>query len=366
MMVGIRNTNVGFGEFSSLGLVPNGRRNVTRVPADLLALVPKPTDNQRIVKGTNPDPIRDTVPLIKKLVRRQLWQGKKLAERLKGNSVTDTARNYWNFIFNHIQYTGDGNDEVVRSLRRLIYDGQGDCDCFTTALSNLLLNASIPHFLRVAKYKNSSDWSHIYIVIPRDKSMSTDSNGNMKNSDYITLDCVPHQFNYEVPFTDHKDFAMKLISLDGLDCACGCETKGGGIIKRPTKRVFLSGKELQQMGLVSSELVLTKAGIQTSKDAEGIIAVTPSGGQVKIPDYISVSNQDKLVNDVRTFTPATTDTQAVTKKAPEKNLTPTKAAGGAILGLLAITIGVGAMRSNPTGLSGTPTRGKKRMAVLHM
>jgi hypothetical protein len=183
--------------FASLGLVPNGKRKVTPVPAHLLALVPKPTGVNEVIKPANADPLKDTVPLIKKLVKRQLWQGKKLAAALKKGSVYETVKSDWDFIFNHIQYKLDADGkEQVRSLRRLIWEGKGDCDCYTNALSNLLTNQGIDHELRVTSYNNSPDPSHIYIVVP--------TSGGKR----ITLDCVVHKFNYEVPFTAKKDFAV--------------------------------------------------------------------------------------------------------------------------------------------------------------
>jgi len=54
------------------------------VPANLLALVPKPDGENEVIKSSGADPEKDTVPLIKKLAKRQMWQGKKLAEALKG------------------------------------------------------------------------------------------------------------------------------------------------------------------------------------------------------------------------------------------------------------------------------------------
>jgi hypothetical protein len=174
----------------SLGLVPNGKRAVTPVPANLLALVPKPEGTNEIVKKRNADPIRHTVPLILKLSKRQKWQGKKLAAALTGKSLQETVRNDYDFIFNHIQYQEDPEDvETIRSLRRLIYDGAGDCDCFTNALSNLLQNQNIAHKLKVTAPPGRSDWGHIYIIVPT-------GSGN-----YITLDPVVHEYDTEAPYS---------------------------------------------------------------------------------------------------------------------------------------------------------------------
>lgn len=177
-----------------LGMVPNGKRTVTPVPGKLLAMVPPPTGKNETYLNAGADPEHDTVPLIKKLVRRQLYQGTKLAQALKGSSVEATTRNIWNFFFKHIQYKQDANGvEEVRSLRRTVHGGFGDCDDYVCSISNLLKNMGISHKYRIAKYNGSPDYSHIYIIVPTGGS-------------YITLDPVVHQFNYEVPFTAKKDF----------------------------------------------------------------------------------------------------------------------------------------------------------------
>ena len=55
------------------------------------------------------------------------------------------------------------------------------------------------------KYKNRSYFQHIYPIVPT-------NNGN-----YITIDCVVNDYNYEEPFTEKKDTAMKLHYLNGIE-----------------------------------------------------------------------------------------------------------------------------------------------------
>lgn len=263
-----------------LGLVPTGKRSVTPMPASLKALVPRPTGNNTSIKGSNADPIRDTVPLIQQMVKRQLGQGKKLAAALKGKTLEETLRNNWNFIFNHIQYKEDPTgSEEVRSLRRLVYDGEGDCDCFVSGLSNLLTNQGIDHKLRVAKYKG--DWQHTYIVVP-------------KQTGYYTIDPVVHQFNYEVPFTDKKDFdMMALKSLDGFDGACD-KDKGS----KPKKLLVIPGKQLQDAGLVKTDAVLASANIpftQTTVDNELAYMVNTKQGTVTLSQFVPHNQQQNLI-----------------------------------------------------------------------
>ena len=343
--------------FTGLGLVPNGYHSVKPVPADLLSLVPKPTDNIDIVKGTDPDPIKDTVPLIQKLVKRQLWQGKKLAARLKGNSLDQTVRNFWDFIFNHIQYTGDGDDEVIRSLRRLVYDGKGDCDCFTTALSNLLLNAKIPHFLRVAEYDNSDEWSHIYIVVPRDGNLATEP----KN--YITLDCVVHRFNYEVPFTDKKDFAMRLIALDGFGCSCSDESNQSN---KPWTNIkqFMSGRQLYNEGLIPAEEVLIENKIPYVVNEDQSLSVQTANGEMVVEPVLNMADTDQVVAILKAPVQQEPEPELVEAEVSETETEgAVKASGGFIFGLAAFSLLCTALRPKKATapLTGPP---KKTLETL--
>lgn len=205
---------------SGLGLVPNGPRPVTPVPAALKKLVPLPTDQNITVKASNADTLRDTIPLMLNKIKRTKWQSKELANALKAKTLSKTARNNWDFIFNHIQYKEDERGkEQLRSPRRLIHEGVGDCDCFSATLGTLLLNQGIPGKLRITKYASSgnpNEYSHVYVVVPKDGNLKKDLTNR---ADYIVLDPVVHQFDYEVPFSSFKDFPidsnMRLQFLDG-------------------------------------------------------------------------------------------------------------------------------------------------------
>lgn len=308
---------------AALGLVPNGKRTVVPIPANILAKVPKPTGKNENIKSYGADPVRDTVPLIQKLAKRQMWQGKKLAEYLKGKTVAETVRNNWDFFMKYIQYRKDPADsEQVRSLRRLVHNGAegGDCDCFVNALSVLLLNQGIDFKMRVAKYNGSKNYSHIYIVVPT---------GNGK---YITLDPVVHQFNTEAPYTDFKDFDMRLESLDGLGCACGgsCGNAAGtqygmGAIQcnaaktlqpqgknTQVKRYFVSARQLENDGMVNMTNVLSKRGI-AYVDKGDVLAI--AGGKF-VPKFAPEKKSESIAKQAETVVQsATANTNAGTNSS---------------------------------------------------
>lgn len=190
---------------SGLGLTAAAGRTVTPVPDWALKLVPAPVGKNETVKSGNESVETDTIPLIKDKIVRTLSHTKKLAPKLKGATLEQTLRNDWDFIFDHIKYKPDAKGrEQVRSPRRLIHEGKGDCDCFTVTLGSFLMNQGIPFKLRIIKQNGSKHWSHIYVVVPK-------STGG-----HYTLDPVTDRFNYEAPHTTKKDFSMALEYLDGL------------------------------------------------------------------------------------------------------------------------------------------------------
>lgn len=151
--------------------------------------------------------VKDTVAFIPKVVKETLYQTQKLAPLLLGNTVYDTCKNIWHFVYEHIAYRKDKEGyEQIRSPSRVWHDRKSgvDCDCYTTFISSLLMNLQIPHTLRITKY-NKPQFQHIYPIVP------------ISNGKYITIDCVVEQFNYEEPFSQKQDTKMDLEYLNGLD-----------------------------------------------------------------------------------------------------------------------------------------------------
>ena len=153
--------------------------------------------------------LADTLKLIPGVVRSHGWQAAKIARALAGPDVRSTCRNTWEFCYHHIQYHKDEEgSEQIRSPARAWSDRVAgiDCDCYTTLVSSILSNLSIPHKLRIAKYPNPDDpdpdFQHIYVIVPQAQG-------------HITIDPVTDRFDYEVPFLETKDIDMKLQFLNG-------------------------------------------------------------------------------------------------------------------------------------------------------
>ncbi|MBL7760943.1 MAG: hypothetical protein JNK08_09650 [Sediminibacterium sp.] len=147
----------------------------------------------------------DTMELIPRIVLRTLDHTRRISSILEKQDLEATCRNIWQFVYDHIAYRKDEDGkEQIRSPARSWMDRlQGvDCDCYTVFISSILCNLSIPHVLRIAKYRGDS-FQHIYPVVLT------------KDSDPIILDCVTEFFDYEVPYTEKKDYTMELQYLNG-------------------------------------------------------------------------------------------------------------------------------------------------------
>jgi hypothetical protein len=148
--------------------------------------------------------VMDTVAFIPTIIRSTTWQVQKFVDQeLQGLSVYEACKKLWNFVKYHIEYRPDERGlEQVRSPRRLIHDGFGDCDCGTTFIGACLFTLEIPFLLRITKYKKDH-FQHIYPVV-------------LDKGKEITVDFVVHAFNYEEPYSEKKDFKMDLQYLDGI------------------------------------------------------------------------------------------------------------------------------------------------------
>lgn len=361
-----RKSGEGGGDRSlSLGLVPTGHRTVAPMPSSLESLVPSPTDKNIIIKKTGADPVRDTVPMIQRMVARQLWQGRKLAAKLKGKTDEETARNDWNFIMKYIQYAQDpAGQEQVRSLRRLVADKKGDCDCYTSALLNLLINQGLKPKIRIAKYNGASEFSHIYVIVPK-------STGG-----YITVDPVVHQFNYEVPFTEKKDFDMKLVGLDGFG-ECGVQKKEDPASdvfygKNPSTYFTVPSKGLRYQGLVKADEMLESINLPYSGgfDGEGtpVYHVRTPTGVKQINQLIPLVQKEAIKQSL-----LTPPVQVRGRGAAVAGFTDQqkKNAAIALLSISAVGLGLSLLGSNsnaganPSGVKGLGSPSKK-MAVVHI
>ena len=183
----------------------NHKRHI-KSGAEFNHLFPKPFGEEIEIKR-NAD-VSATVEFIPQVVLETLNDTNKISKILKGDTLDETCKNIWDFVYHHIQYAKDkdGVEQIRRPARTWHDRTRGvDCDCYTVFISSVLTNLQIPHTYRITKYKNRSYFQHIYPIVP--------TGGDT----YITIDCVVNEYNYEEPFTEKKDTPMKLHYLNGID-----------------------------------------------------------------------------------------------------------------------------------------------------
>ena len=183
-----------------IGSITSGYR-VIRSGEEYDKYFPKPQAQDRII--IEDGEVSDTVDLMKRVVWKYIDDTKRIVPVLKGKTLSETCENTWNFLYHHIQYKLDerGLEQLRRPARSWSDRKSGiDCDCFSIFASSILTNLKVPHSFRITKY-GSTHFQHVYVVVP---------NG----SETLVIDPVLSDYNYEKPFSEHKDFPMNLSGID--------------------------------------------------------------------------------------------------------------------------------------------------------
>lgn len=314
-------------------------RTVTPVPKFILDMVPAPTGKNETVKSGNEDVMADTMPLIKQKIKRTLHHTKRLAAYLKGKTTEETLRNDANLILRHIKYVKDATGkEQIRSPRRLLHEGKGDCDCFVVFLSSLLTNQNIPHALRVIKQHDDA-WSHIYIVVPN------------VNGKQVTLDCVTDKFDSEPYYSEKKDFNMALEYLDGVQ---GLPTKPvglgrmGGLADCKPKQAepfkplirYYDTQALINQGYVPTVDMIKENNLTADyvENAEGVGSFnvdTPTGVKT-LPTVLTQAEADQFIAETKN--PVVEQEKILTASTDIKPLVKPATLGWVALATLAVTL----------------------------
>tara|TARA_B110000902_G_scaffold165090_1_gene188586 strand:+ start:6539 stop:8344 length:1806 start_codon:yes stop_codon:yes gene_type:complete len=183
-----------------MGSITSGYR-VIRPGEEYDKYFPKPQAQDRII--IEDGEVGDTVDLMKRVVWKYIEDTKGIAPLLKGKTLNETCENTWNFLYHHIQYKLDerGLEQLRRPARSWSDRKSGiDCDCFSIFTSSILTNLHIPHSFRITKY-GGTHFQHVYVVVPN-------------RSETLVIDPVLSNYNYEKPYSEHKDFAMNLSGID--------------------------------------------------------------------------------------------------------------------------------------------------------
>lgn len=234
--------------------------------------------------------LSDTIDLIPKVVRKTYPQTFKISQKLKGSNIFQTCKNIWHFVYEHIQYRKDKQGyEQIRSPRRTWHDKtQGvDCDCYSVFISSILTNLGIPHILRITKY-NEDYFQHIYPIVPF-------------GGRYITIDCVTDRFDYEVPYSEKKDYPMELQFLDGIPDYDGVSDLGKLFKKKNKTASTPSGSAPAKKKGLFSKLKVKKAPTPGGSSAP---KKKKKGLFKKIGGAVKKINVKKIVSKINKINPA--------------------------------------------------------------
>jgi hypothetical protein len=192
----------------ALGLVDTSNRTVRPV-SELGKLV-----NFATLEDTNPilhpdGTVAQTVGYMKKIVRDHHEDVSKIAESLYDPKLSRFLRNIFKFVMTYVKYETDSAfTEQLRTPLRTLKDQRGDCDCMSILIGAILYNKNIPFNFRVSKYDANRDFSHVYVIVPR--------NGD---SGYYVMDTVIKTFDKEKSFVDKEVYFMdsRLSGFCGLN-----------------------------------------------------------------------------------------------------------------------------------------------------
>lgn len=253
-----------------IGSITSGYRTI-RSGRDYDQYFPKPDAQDRII--IEDGEVTDTVDLMKRVVWRYINDTKQIAPVLKGKSKRETAENIWDFLYHHIQYKLDkrGLEQLRRPARSWADRESGiDCDCFSIFISSILTNLQIPHSFRITKY-GGAHFQHVYVVVP--------SEGKM-----LVIDPVLSRFNYEKPFSEHKDFPM---NLKGIDVAVlsghGSDEHSEVLLGFPDFDALGEASEQEQLDAMYQYLVSTRNAVASNPST--IAHIEDPSAFVKMLDY---------------------------------------------------------------------------------
>lgn len=180
---------------NGLGLVAKAKR-VISPKKDYLHLI----DSIGSLENTNPIIVNDgdvdrTLHEMSKIVKKYKGDTRNLAKALKANTLNQTLKNIFDFVYKYIQYIPDHKyTEQLRRPLRTLHDQKGDCDCYSILIATILENLGIDYRFRVTAYSDPNRFQHVYIIVPT------------KNGKYYTVDPVLDNYNEEKNYSNKKDY----------------------------------------------------------------------------------------------------------------------------------------------------------------
>lgn len=143
----------------------------------------------------------------------------KLTEVLYDTNLVDFIDNIQYFLYNHIQYAIDGQNQNLKSPACAWETRKTGTDCksYSIFASTILLNAGVKHYLRRIEQRHVPNaFTHVYVVIPLNQNQPKLRKNSRANEDYIIIDGTIKN-NDELDFVKKDDIFMEpSLQINGL------------------------------------------------------------------------------------------------------------------------------------------------------
>lgn len=183
---------------------------------------------------------------------------------------------HW-FLFNHLQYKLDGEEQKLRSPACSWKSRtQGiDCKSYSIFASTILLNAGISHYMRRIKQAQAPNgFTHVYIVVPKDQK-----HFNLKKG-YYTIDGTIRKFA-ELPFIE-KDDLFVLASEKNRNFPKKPKTALAGAVQHSSGWDYINGFLTESNLTADQSLQMTEAILkeQNSAIVQASVGVVAAGANI--------------------------------------------------------------------------------------
>jgi hypothetical protein len=115
-----------------------------------------------------------SVSQMKQCVADYNYQTKAIARLLDAKTLNQTCANVQFFCYWHFDYDADTTDQKLRSPACSWYQRYSGIDCksYTIIASCILKNLGINHFIRKVAYDLPENYTHVYVIVPTDQTVT--------------------------------------------------------------------------------------------------------------------------------------------------------------------------------------------------
>lgn len=176
---------------------------------------PSNCDLQELAKGDTKVAIDQMVAWTEKYAS----DCKDIAPLLVGDTDEDTINNIQGFLYNHIQYKIDGDNQNLKSPACAWATKQDGTDCksYSIFAGCILANLGFKFYYRRIQTEAETDaYTHVYVVIPIDQDAARLPKNAVFGKDYVIIDGTIAN-NIELPYYKADDVLMEpSLNINGL------------------------------------------------------------------------------------------------------------------------------------------------------